>query len=72
MIHTIKVNLEEITDFKSIGENQRLIEYILCNMNDDDYKQTIKNQLQDMLDAEEEFDNRVELVNAFKILIDKY
>ena len=72
MEHTFKINIEEITDFKSVKENQRLIDHILCNMNYEDYKTTIKNRWQDILDAEEEFDNRLEIVNALKLLISKY
>ena len=72
MEHIIKVDIEEVAYFKSIKERQKLVENLLCNMSDLDYKQTIKNELKDILDAEEEFDRRDEIINALKILIEKY
>ena len=71
MIHTITIDLAEATNFKSISEKRELIEHILCNMNSKDYIVTLKKILSDILEAEEEFDQRLDVINALKILVQK-
>jgi len=72
MNYTVKLNIEEITDFKSTKENQKLIQHILSNMSNFNFRETIKIQLNDMLEAEIEFENRSEIIKAFKMIIEEY
>ena len=72
MKHTININIEEIASFKATDEKQELIDNILDSMSEYDYKQTIKKNWKDMLEAEEEFDNRKHIIVALKVLIAGY
>lgn len=62
---------EENNKVKSIEDKRGLINNILCDMNCEDYIYTLKSILNNILDAEEEFAIRLDIINALKILIEK-
>jgi hypothetical protein len=72
MEHTIKINLEEVIEFKSFEEKHLLLANILSGLSTEEYSSTIKGELDDILQAEIEFDNRPNIVKALKLLIAEY
>lgn len=72
MEHTIKINLNEVISFKSLEAKKDLVNSIIWDeTRSGDAPEIIKHILGEMLETEYEFDNRLEVIKAYKTLIDK-
>jgi len=70
MIYTIKIDLIEAISFKSLKEKKEVVQRIIYDeTKSGDAPKIIKHILSDLLDSEEEFDNRKNVVMALKTLI---
>jgi hypothetical protein len=70
MEHTIKVNINEVIDLHTDDDKIELIKSIMYNLYDEKRDQFIKYLLNDLLEAEIEFDGRPAIIGAYRILID--
>lgn len=70
MNHTINISIKEIIEFNSSYEDRKsLIEFITYDcMSESDRKSYIKKLLEDLLETENEFDNRTEVKNAINLI----
>lgn len=74
MIYDFRINLKEIAEHRmGYDERKEMIKYILFEcMNQDASNKTIREILNDMMQGEQEFDNREKIVNAYKALIEEF
>ena len=74
MIYDFIINLKEIAEHR-MGHDERkgMIKYILFEcMNQDASNETMREILDDMMQGEQEFDNREKIVNAYRTLIKEF
>lgn len=70
MIHTIKVNIEEVIDLYDDDTKIDFIKHIIFDLSDEKRTEFIKYLLDDLMQAEVEFNGRENIINAYKTLID--
>jgi len=72
MEHTIKINITELISFESVESKKRIVMDAIYNeICMGDAPKIIKHILTEMLESEFEFDNREDVIKAYKTLIDK-
>ncbi len=71
MKYKIEFDLEEILEFNfSKKQKFELVKKVMTNNSDDkEYNKTISHFLRDLLAAELEFDNRIDVIDAYKTIL---